>query len=206
MIPRLDFLEDYILENERVLLSPLKLGHIDKLSEISNEQNIWTYFIENGKGFKNLTNYVQSTINNRKSEKEYPFVVFDKIKNKYAGTTRFYDYLYDLKNIKLGHTWYGKEFRGTGLNKHCKYLLFEFAFEKLGLERIGFGAHIENKISILAMESVGCKKEGVLRGFLPAMEGHGRSDIVLLSILKNEWDNNIKLKLKNKLKVIGTSG
>lgn len=126
-----DYSKDYILKDDRVRLSPLKLEYINLLLDVSKENNLWTYFLENGKGLKNLTNYVQSTINKRKLEKEYPFVIFDKVKNEYAGTTRFYDYLTDLKSIKLGHTWIGEHFRGTGLNKHCKYLLFEFAFEKL---------------------------------------------------------------------------
>lgn len=117
----------------------------------------------------------------------------------YAGTTRLYAYSEDLKTIKIGHTWYGEKFRGTGLNKHCKYLLFEFVFEKLKLERIGFGAHTDNKISIAAMESVGCKKEGVLRHFIPSLDGKGRTDIILLSILKSEWMNTTKSKLQHKL-------
>jgi RimJ/RimL family protein N-acetyltransferase len=50
---------------------------------------------------------------------------------KYAGSTRFYDINLEFKTLLLGFTWYGKQFRGTGLNKHCKYLLLQFAFELL---------------------------------------------------------------------------
>ncbi|KAA5827886.1 GNAT family N-acetyltransferase [Algibacter amylolyticus] len=195
----LDFSKDYILENDKVRLSPLKMEHVESLLDISEETNLWTYFLEKGNGLKNLTNYISSTVNNRKHKKEYPFIVFDKIKNRYAGTTRFYDYSKELKNIKLGHTWYGKSFRGTGLNKHTKYLLFEFAFEKLKVERVGFGAHAENKVSIAAMKGVGCKEEGVLRSFMPSLNNTGRANIILLSVLKEEWDNTIQFKLKNKL-------
>jgi RimJ/RimL family protein N-acetyltransferase len=126
-------------------------------------------------------------------------VVFDKIKKQYTGTTRFYDYSSELKTIKLGHTWYGKDFCGTGLNKRCKHLLFQFAFEILELERVGFGAHSENKISIAAMKSVGCKEEGLLRNFIPSLNGKGRADIILLSILKDEWFEKVKTELKHKL-------
>jgi RimJ/RimL family protein N-acetyltransferase len=44
----------------------------------------------------------------------------------------FYDINLEFKTLLLGFTWYGKQFRGTGLNKHCKYLLLQFAFETLG--------------------------------------------------------------------------
>ncbi len=194
-----DFKENYILEDDFVKLSPLKIEHIENLIEIANETDIWKYSFVKGNGIENLTNYIQSTIDNRKNEKEYPFVVYDKIKKQFAGSTRYCEIVPSLKAIRLGYTWYGKQFRGTGLNKHCKYLLFKFAFEKMGTERIGLGAYIENEISIKAMESVGCQKEGILREVFPATNGIGRTDGILMSILKNEWNNNVKSELKNKL-------
>ena len=195
----LDFSKDYIIEDTCVKLSPLNAEHVKSLLEISKEPNLWTYFLEKGNGLENLTQYILATNNKRKFKQEYPFIVFDKIKKQYAGTTRFYDYSSELKTIKLGHTWYGKDFRGTGLNKHCKYLLFQFAFETLHLERVGFGAHSDNKISIAAMKSVGCKPEGLLRNFIPSSNGNERADLVLLSILKNEWFEKTKNVLQQKL-------
>jgi len=194
-----NFNENYVLEDDFVILSPLKMEHVNNLLEIANETDIWKYSFVKGDGIANLTNYVQSAIDNRGAEKDYPFVVYDKTKDRFAGSTRFCEVVSSLKAIRLGYTWYGKEFRGTGVNKHCKYLLFEFAFEKMQAERIGLGAYIENERSIAAMASVGCQKEGVLRGMFPATNGIGRTDAVLMSILKNDWDNTVKNELKNKL-------
>ena len=189
-----DFSKDYILEDDFVKLSPLGVEHIEELAELSMDKSIWTFFLENGNGIKNLTNYIQTAIHNRKKRTEYPFVVFDKTQNLYAGTTRLYNLITDLGCLKLGHTWYGKAFQGTGLNKHCKYLLFEFAFEQVGAIRIGFGVNAENIRSIKALESVGCTKEGVLRDFLPQVNGEGRTDLILLSLLKKEWEESVKRK------------
>ncbi len=194
-----DYVKDYILEDDLVILSPLRLAHTEELLYMSEEESIWTYFFENGKGYENLSAYITSAVANRASKAEYPFAVFDKKQQRYAGTTRLYQYIEDLKTIKLGHTWYGEAHRGTGLNKRCKYLLFEFVFEKLNLERIGFGAHAENKISIAAMKSVGCKQEGVLRNMFPAINGKDRADCVLMSILREEWLAHVKIELKQKL-------
>ncbi len=194
-----NFKSNYVLEDDFVKLSPLKIEHIENLIEIANENDIWKYSFVKGNGIENLTKYIQSTIDNRNAEKEYPFIVFDKIKNQVAGSTRYCEIVPSLKAIRLGYTWYGKEFRGTGLNKHCKYLLFEFAFEKMGVERIGLGAYIENERSIKAMKSVGCQKEGFLRGIFPAINGIGRTNGILMSILKNEWNEKVKSELKNKL-------
>jgi len=191
-----DFKEDYILEDDFVQLSPLKMEHTRDLIDIANETDIWKYSFIKGNGIENLTRYFQSTINNRKAEKEYPFIVFDKSQKRYAGCTRYYDFISSLESLRIGYTWYGKAHRGTGLNKHCKFLLFDFAFEKMNIHRIGLGAYIENEISIKAMESVGCIKEGLFRGLLPSPSGKGKTDAILLSILKDEWNKNKKTELK----------
>lgn len=194
-----NFKEDYVLEDDFVKLSPLKIEHVENLIHIANESDIWKYSFVKGNGLENLTTYIQTTIDNRKAKKEYPFVVFDKTKNEFAGSTRYCEIVPVLNAIRLGYTWFGEEFRGTGLNKHCKYLLFQFAFENMEVDRIGLGSSIENERSIAAMLSVGCKKEGVLRGIFPATNGTGRTDAVLMSILKNEWNDFVKFDLKNKL-------
>ena len=188
-----DFSKKYILENDFVKLSPLKKKHINDLAEISNDKIIWKYLFENGKKKKHLTTYIQKAIQNRKLKKEYPFIIFDKAKKRIAGTTRLYDLNQNWKTLKLGHTWYGKDFRGTGLNAHCKYLLFDFVFEKMKIERIGFGVHEENKASVKALEKVGCRQEGMLRSFLPKVESEGRANLLLMSILKQEWENKAKM-------------
>lgn len=195
----MDFTKEYVLEDDTVRLSPLTEEHLSFMMPIASDPEIWTFFIEKGLGVENFMAYIASALKNRRNKKEYPFVVYDKIKQQYAGLTRWYEYSVDLNTIKLGHTWYGKDFRGTGINKRCKYLLFEFAFETLGLERIGFGSYVENVVSVQAMKSVGCKEEGRLRAMFPSIDGDGRSDAILLSILKTEWDASVKKELANKL-------
>lgn len=195
----LDFSKEHILENEVVRLSPLKIEHLAFLLPLAKDPTIWTYFLEKGNDLPLLTDYFKHALQLREANKEYPFIIYDKRKKQYAGTTRFYEYSAEIKTIKLGHTWYGTAFQGTGLNKNCKYLLFEFAFEQLAVERIGFGSYSTNKRSIAAMESVGCKKEGILRNMFPAINGTGRTDAILLSMLKNEWFDYAKANLKNKL-------
>lgn len=189
---KFDFSKKYILENEVVKLSPLKKKHISQLAKISNDELIWKYLFENGKKKKDLTQYIKHAIKNRKLEKEYPFVIFDKKKKAIAGTTRLYEINQKWKTLKLGHTWIGKEFRGTGINENGKSLLFQFAFEKLKMKRIGFGVHEENQTSIHALKKIGVSQEGVLRSFLPKVEEEGRADLLLFSILKKEWKTRLR--------------
>jgi RimJ/RimL family protein N-acetyltransferase len=192
--------EDYFLEDERVLLRPLKKEDWVNLLPISlNEPDTWKYSLISAAGEEGLKNYINIALQAKETGKEYPFIVFDKKTNKYAGSTRFYDINLPYKTLQLGYTWYGKEFRGTGLNKHCKFLLLSFAFEKLDMERVEFHADNKNERSIAAMKSIGCKVEGVLRNHQPTRDAEIRRDSIILSILKEEWFSGAKENLRKKL-------
>lgn len=194
------FSDNIILEDDLVLLRPLQESDVENLLEISiNEPETWKYSLVGADGKENLINYIQSAIKAREEKREFPFIVFDKKSQKYAGSTRFYDIQLPYKTVQLGYTWYGSAFRGTGLNKHCKFLLLQFAFETLGLERVEFRADNSNKRSIAAMKSIGCKVEGVLRSHMPTTNSEVRRDSIVLSILKNEWFEGVKENLKRKL-------
>lgn len=196
-----NFTKNIVLEDDFVLLRSLQESDVENLLEISiNEPETWKYSLVGADGKENLINYIQSAVKAREAEKEFPFIVFDKKSQKYAGSTRFYDVNLDFKTLQLGYTWYGSAFRGTGLNKHCKFLLLQFAFETLGLERVEFRADNNNERSIAAMKSIGCKVEGVLRSHMPTANSEVRRDSIVLSILKNEWFEEVKEKLKQKLK------
>jgi len=196
----LTFAQNVILEDEMVLLRPLEFSDVNNLLEISiNEPETWKYSLVCADGKENLINYIQLAIKAREDQKEFPFIVFDKKSQKYAGSTRFYDINLEYKTLQLGYTWYGSDFRGTGLNKHCKFLLLQFAFETLKMERVEFRADNNNERSIAAMKSIGCKVEGVLRSNMPTREADVRRDSIVLSILKQEWFSEVKENLYKKL-------
>jgi RimJ/RimL family protein N-acetyltransferase len=198
--PNFSFSDHIILEDDLVLLRPLQESDFDNLLEISiNEPETWKYSLVGADGKENLIKYIQSAIKNREDKREFPFIVFDKKSQKYAGSTRFYDIQLEYKTLQLGFTWYGSAFRGTGLNKHCKFLLLQFAFETLGMERVEFRADNNNERSIAAMKSIGCKVEGVLRSHMPTINKEIRRDSIVLSILRNEWFDAVKENLKKKL-------
>ena len=187
---------EYILEDDRVQLSPLKETDLEYLLPFAlNEPDTWKYSYISASGEEGMKNYITSALEAKAAGKEYPFIVFDKQTQTFAGSTRFYDIQPVLQTLQLGYTWYGEKFRGTGLNKHCKFLLLQFAFESLNAERVEFRADARNERSIAAMKSIGCTPEGILRSNMPLEDGT-RRDSIVLSILKNEWDTSIKGNLK----------
>lgn len=195
-----NFASNIVLEDDLVLLRPLQRTDIDNLLEISlNEPETWEYSLIRANGKENLEKYIDIAINARDNKIEFPFIVFDKKSGKYAGSTRFYDMSISYKTLQLGYTWYGSAFRGTGLNKHCKYLLLQYAFETMGMERVEFRADNNNQRSVAAMKSIGCKVEGVLRNHMPTFGSDMRRDTIILSILREEWFSEVKENLKKKL-------
>ena len=199
MLTSFDFTKNYTLENERVKLIPLDGNNSTHLLHFSiNEPNIWRYSLVPVAGEENFKKYVASARLSRDHKTAYPFVVFDKKAGEYAGSTRFYDIQQNNLTLQLGYTWYGANFQGTGLNKNCKFLLLQFAFETMGMERVEFRADKNNQRSIAAMKSIGCTIEGILRSNVPNAEG-GRRDSIILSILKKEWDAGIKAHLLAKI-------
>jgi N-acetyltransferase len=92
-------------------------------------------------------------------------------------------------------TWFWK----TGLNRHCKLLMLNYAFENWGMEIVEFQADLRNEKSIEAMKNIGCTLEGIFRSTYPVVTG-GRKDSVVLSILKGEWFDSIKKNLQEKIR------
>ncbi len=186
-----------ILQNDRALLRPISILDLPYLLPYSiQEPEIWKFsLLQAGGGIEPLTEYIQLAQQDMKMQTAYVFIVFDKLTQQYAGSTRFYDIQLSQKTLQLGYTWYGKIYQGTGLNKNCKFLLLQFAFEVLQMERVEFRADNNNQKSIAAMKSIGCVVEGVLRnnGFTATGQ---RRDSIVLSIVKDEWFGGVKEKLR----------
>ncbi len=194
-----DFEKKVALENDHVLMRPLEATDHNNLLNFSlNEPEIWKYSLVQAGGEENLKNYIKIALEARDAKKEYPFIVFDKKQNAYAGSTRFYDIQLAQDTLQLGYTWYGKNFQGTGLNKHCKFLLLQYAFETMGMQRVEFRADNSNEKSKAAMKSIGCTVEGVIRSSMYNLNG-SRRDSIILSILRDEWFDAVKENLSKKL-------
>jgi RimJ/RimL family protein N-acetyltransferase len=133
-----------------------------------------------------LTQYIETALADRATHDRYPFIIFDKQANAYAGSTSFLSVSNYNRRLEIGHTWLGISFQKTGLNRHCKFLLLSYAFDELGFERVEFKTDERNKASRAAIEKTGGKFEGFLRSHTLMYDGFRRNS-VYYSILKNEW-------------------
>jgi len=115
-----------------------------------------------------------------------PFIIFDKKLSRFAGSTRFGNIDKINKVVHIGWTWLGKDFQGSGLNQHIKYLMLQYAFEKLDYERVEFRIDERNIRSRKAVEKIGATLEGILRKDIITKNGVRRNSCCY-SIIKKEW-------------------
>jgi RimJ/RimL family protein N-acetyltransferase len=183
------FDKEIILENSVVLLRPLQIGDFSNLQNVATKDDDLLQFSPTQVHSTDLLeSYVEKAVAERQNKTRYPFSIFDKTKNAFAGSTSFLNISNVDSRIEIGSTWIGKDFQKTGLNRNCKYLLLEFAFDQLNAERVEFKTDERNLPSRMAIEKIGGRFEGILRSHTLMYNGYRRNTICF-SILKNEWVN-----------------
>lgn len=186
------------LEGQFVSLEPLMETHREELRLTAQDENTWTYFPYSASGEK-FDPWFTKSLRKMDEGEEYAFAVRYKKSGVIVGSTRYYEIALKHRRLKIGHTWYTQETRGTAVNPESKLLLLTNAFEKLNINRVEFTADSRNTISRAAMKKLGATEEGILRQHLILENGFIR-DSVVLSILKEEWPL-VKTKLRERLNV-----
>jgi len=182
------FNDDIILENQRALLRPVHSKDVDILFSIATEdKNLLQYSPAPVYTRELLQQYIDQAIRLRRDHQRYTFTVFDKKENAWAGSTSYLNISNPDDRLEIGATWYGKAFQRTGLNKNCKFLLLEYAFEHLHAHRVELKTDERNAASRKAIEKIGGKFEGILRSHTVMSDGY-RRNTVYYSILKEEWE------------------
>jgi RimJ/RimL family protein N-acetyltransferase len=181
------FTDHVVLENERVRLEPLTAAHVAKLKGIIEEDHTLMKFasikVEDESGLKA---YIDDALQKKEDKVRYPFVIFDKLANAYAGSTSYHGLSNKDGRIEIGFTWIGRDFQRTGLNRGMKFLMLQHAFETLDFLRVELRADSRNEQSRKAILQIGATYEGEFRSFVTKPDGY-RSNAVCFSILAEEW-------------------
>lgn len=181
------FEQEIILETERARLEPLGLHHFEDLKPIAlSNSDIWKFTLANIIDENSFAVYFNTALKEKEEKRSYPFAMFDKQQNRYAGCTRYANISFRDKRLEIGWTWIDPLIQGSGLNKHNKYLMLNFAFEKLGLNRVELKTAGTNLKSQRAMEKIGALREGVLRKHSINDAGITR-DTVYYSFINDDW-------------------
>jgi len=83
-------------------------------------------------------------------------------------------------------SWLGQPYWGSGANFEGKAMITFLAFEVLGFERLTAWANTRNGRSQRALERIGFRREGVLRGW--HRHGDVMHDVVVFGLLRAGWE------------------
>jgi N-acetyltransferase len=180
------FEQEHILENERARMEPLSEKHFELLLPIALHTELWEFTGAKVRQEADFKRYFDTALAEKKAGSSYPFAIFDKQNNQYAGCTRFGNISFLNKRMEIGWTWYHPALQRSGINKACKFLLLRFGFETLGLNRIELKTSTLNFKSQGAMLKIGAVKEGVLRCHMINEDGLVR-DTMYFSFIAPEW-------------------
>ncbi len=180
------FSQEVILEDDTAKLTPLKETDVALLDEIAYHPRIWELGMSDIKNKNDLAAYIQTALNEREQFSSYPFLIFDKKSGAVAGSTRFGSISIPNKRVEIGWTWLHPKFHGTGLNKHCKFLLLRYAFEELKVNRVEIKTDLLNMQSRTAILKIGATQEGIFRKHQVTSTGRER-DSIFFSIINSDW-------------------
>ena len=182
-----DISQNIIIENDRSLLRPLIAEDIEHLLPIAIQDKDLMDFSPSAIHRPELIQaYVDTALAAKAKGIRYPFIIFDKSNNQYAGTTSFGNMSNPNSRLEIGWTWIGKTFQRTGLNRNNKFLMLSYAFEQIDCLRVELKTDTRNVQSRTAMKKIGATEEGILRSHTVMSDGY-RRDTIYYSILKSEW-------------------
>lgn len=180
-------IEPVTLEGRVVRLEPLQPGHTPGLLQVGQAPGIWEHMLYGQvDSLEKMQAFVQELLERQQRGTDLPFTVVHRPSGRIAGCTRYLDIQPHNRALEVGGTWYGLEFQRTAVNSEAKFLLFEYAFERLGAVRVQLKTDLNNTRSQQAIERLGAVREGVLREHMLRPDGSRRSS-VYYSILDSEW-------------------
>ncbi|MFM2360588.1 MAG: hypothetical protein RLY16_2581 [Bacteroidota bacterium] len=181
------FPELLILEDDVVRIEPMTEAHFEALLPIAMERQLWRFTSADIQTAADFKQYFDQALVDRQAGLAYPFVYLEKATGNYVGSTRFGNIEPAHKKLEIGWTWLSPKLHGTGFNRRCKFLLLQYGFETLNLNRIELKTSTLNNISQKAMQNIGAVKEGTLRRHMVIANGTVR-DTMYFSFIKEEWE------------------
>lgn len=180
------FVEPVTLEGYGLRVSPLALEHEAGLRTAAADGALWTIRVTSVPEPENTRKYIEEALAMREAGNRFAFVVQDAANGNVLGCSSYHDILPAVKRVEIGYTWYAKSSQRTHVNTACKLLLMTHAFETLGCHVVGWRTDNFNFASQAAIERLGARKDGVIRGHALRRDGTIR-DTVMYSLRSGEW-------------------
>lgn len=180
------FVEPVILRARGVRLEPLAPAHEAGLAAAAADGELWKLRVTSVPEPKDTRAYIETALEGRALGHRFAFAVLDDSSGKVLGSTSYHDILSAVRRVEIGYTWYAKSVQRSHVNTTAKLLMMGHAFDTLQCHVVGWRTDNFNFASQRAIERLGAKKDGVIRGHALRRDGTIR-DTVMYSMRAGEW-------------------
>ena len=180
------FVEPVILRDRGIRMEPLGLQHEEGLRQAAADGELWRIRVTSVPEPEQTLQYIKDALAMREGGNRFAFAIIDEATETVLGSSSYHDIIAAVKRVEIGYTWYAKRCQRTHVNTTCKLLLMGHAFDTLGCPVVGWRTDNFNFDSQSAIERLGAKKDGVIRGHALRRDGTIR-DTVMYSMRSGEW-------------------
>ena len=182
----LPFVNPVVLCSQGVRLEPLALVHEDGLAAAAADGELWRLRVTSVPEPHQTGAYIETALQMREAGNRFAFAVVDEPTGRVLGSTSYHDILPAVRRLEIGWTWYRHSVQRSHVNTTAKLLLLDHAFDVLGCQVVGWRTDNFNFASQRAIERLGARKDGVIRGHALRRDGTVR-DTVMYSLRAGEW-------------------
>jgi len=175
-----------VLSRGDVKLEPLSLAHANDLRAAAADGKLWRLRVTSVPEPENTEAYIEAALKAHADGHMLPFAVRHLGTDQIIGCTRYHDIIAAVGRLEIGYTWYAQSFQRSSVNTICKFLLLTHAFETLNAGVVAWRTDNFNIASQRAIERLGAKRDGVIRGHALRRDGTIR-DTVMYSVSAGEW-------------------
>lgn len=184
-----------MLTNLKVYLRAIELDDYKKSIEWRRDQEIWEMLV--GRRYFVSQAYEKKWVENAgSSPTDIKLAICDQENGTYIGNAYLSDVDFFNRSANAGYLLGDREYWGKGFGTDVSLLMLHHAFYDLGLQRVQARVLVDNKASLRVLEKTGYKKEGLLRK--AAFKKGELQDLVLMAVLKEDFDMILKNTLANK--------
>jgi RimJ/RimL family protein N-acetyltransferase len=139
------------LRGKSIELRPLKPEDFDELFKADSDPLIWEQHPQSDRYKRDVfQKYFDSAI-----ESKGAFVVIDLRSGEIIGSSRYYKYDPDRREVAIGYTFLKRAFWGGATNREMKALMLDYAFQFV--DRVLFEVGENNLRSRKALEKIGAR-------------------------------------------------
>lgn len=178
----MSFVDPVSLTDGRVSLVPLRPEHADGPGAAAADGEVWRIPVTSAPAPADAAADVDRALS---TPDRVPFAVLDAA-GVVLRSTSYHDILADRRRVEIGHTFYARRAQRTHVNTACEVLLLRHAFDDLGCLTVGWRTDPENAASRRAIERLGARLDGIVRGTRILRDGTVR-DAAMYSMIRDEW-------------------